>query len=175
MVNKNLFKNSLNSLKSYNKNFLFLLFFIVLITLTRNVLEYYGSHKIYFGLTLTHLLNTYAYVLLMIFAEGSILNWLLKGNKKQLRRLIQEGSILVFVLFLIIPIFNIVFNYNFLKLSSFYNFRFLPYPHYGPVGIHVAFILVLFYFPFWLKKIYNLNYLSIFKKTFFLYTIHYII
>ncbi len=174
---KKSFSEFIGLLKKFNKNVLFLLFFTFMITLTRNVLEYYGSHKTSnFGLTIYHLLNTHLYVLLMIFVEGLILNWILMGNKKQLRRLIQEGSILLFLLFIIIPVFNTIFNYNFFNIpSSFHNIPFLIYPHYGPVGIHIAFILTIFYFPLWLKRIYNLSYLYIFKRNLILYFIHYVI
>ena len=173
-------------IKSFNEiidnNFLVLFLFLVFIGLTRSRLElmFYGKTNQDFGYTLTisGLSNTITYVFLMVIAEGYIINLLFSGDRKKLRLLIQKGSQFLLGLFILIPILNNIFNYYFFNLPIFYNLKTIHpalSPHYGPVGINVAFLIVLFVFPLWLKKIYRSTLLKAFKIVLLVYSIHYII
>ena len=165
------------------KNFLILFFFMIFIGIIRNLLEMIGlftgsTNYTSFYPNFAGFMNSITYVFLMIIAEGFLINLLLKGNNKQLRLLINKGSFLLLYLFILIPIFNILFNYHFLKLPILFDLTFihpLLFPHYGPVGIHVAFILVVFYFPFWLKKIYKVEFIKRLGTVLIVYISHYLI
>lgn len=158
-----------------NDNFLAVILFMVVICITRNLLEACWGH---FGMSIEVFINTATYVFMMIIAEGYLINRLLGGRQKELRQLIQRGIWLLLCLFIIIPIFNIIFHGILFELPIWHELSFLPfphYPHYGPAGIHVAFLLVLFYFPSWLRKIYGGPPARRYGRTWIIYIIHYIL
>jgi hypothetical protein len=177
-----IFKKIISRLEELMKeNFLILFVLLIFIGLIRNFLEVMGNQNGFvtgYYLSVPSFSNTISYVFLMIIAEGYFINLLFKGNKDQLRSLIQKGSWLLLGLFIAIPIFSNLFNYNFLKLPIYYGAKFIDkimlFMHYGPVGIHVAFFLVLFIFPFWLKKFYKSSLRKSVVITWVLYIIHYL-
>ena len=171
--------------KRMENNFLSLFAFLFFIGFTRNMLEMIGyftnspNYKGYFP-TLSSFFDTISYVFLMIIAEGYLINKFFGGNQKQLRQIIQRGVWLLLGLFIIIPILNNVFNYHFFHLPIAYNLGFI-HPvlaiinHYGPVGINVAFLIVMSGFPFWIRKFYNCSLLKSFLIIWPFYIVHYII
>jgi|GEM_PF-5353107 len=166
-----------------SKSFIRLFAFMIFIGITRQMLELIGwftgsdnYHGIY--LTIPSFMNTIVYVFLMIIAEGYLINFILKGDRKHLRALIKHGSFLLLYLFILIPVLNNIFNYHFFKLPIYYDLSFISpmlFQHYGPAGIIVAFILVIFYFPIWLKKIYKTSYLERLKAVLIVYVSHFIV
>ncbi len=169
--------------KKMKENFILLSLFIVFIGIIRNLLEmigYFtkGPNFVGYYPTIPSFLNTISYVFLMVIIEGYILNLLFKGDKNQLRLLIQKGVWFLLGLFILIPALNNLFNYHFLCLPNFYDLKFIHpklYPHYGTFGLHVAFFLVLFVFPFWLRKLYKCSLSKSFLITWPFYIIHYLV
>lgn len=172
----NLYKDSVN------KNFLILFLFMISIGFIRNSLElmfYWKTKRMYgFSLSVVGVLNTIIYVFLMIIAEGYLLNLFLGGGRDKLRELVHKGACLLLGLFVLIPILNNIFNYYLFNLPMV----FIPapgspllFPHYGPVGINVAFALVLFIFPVWLKKLYQSTYLKSFGAVLMICIPHYLL
>jgi len=168
--------------KIIDNNFFIFSIFLILIGIVRNGLElvfYSKTHQTFgFSMTVGGLFNTIIYVFLMVIAEGYVINLLFRGNQKKLRFLIQKGSQLLLVLFILIPILNNIFNYYFFNLPVFYDLKSIHpalFAHYGPMGINVAFLIVLFIFPLWLKKVYNSTFLKSFKIVLIVYILHYII
>lgn len=124
-----------------------------------------------------YLINTIVYVYLMVIAEGYLIHVLLNGEPAQLRRLIQRGSIWITGLFVEIPLLNMVFHKYLFQWPIWYRIEapFPVFPHYGPVGIHVAFALVVFALPFALRTIYAGPMARIFAATLPVYAAHYLV
>lgn len=166
--------------KKMERNFLFLFFFLIFIGFVRNFFEAMGNTSGFmtgYYLSIPSLFNTTSYVFLMIIAEGYLINMFFKGTSKQLRQLIIRGAWLLLFLFITIPVLNYIFNYYFFHFPIYYKIDLIPkdfFAHYGPVGIHVAFFLVLFFFPFWLKKFYKCSLLKPLLFTWFFYGAHYL-
>lgn len=165
-----------------DRNFFFLFLFLIFIGFVRNLLElmfYWKTKEMYgFSLSIAGLFNTVTYVFLMIIAEGYIINFLLGGNNKKLKELIKKGVWLLFGLFILIPVLNNIFNYYFFHLPMFFSLDFIhPFLtyHYGPMGINIAFVLILFVFPIWLKNFYQCSISKAFTVVLIVYGAHYLL
>lgn len=166
-----------------DKNFVFLFLFMIFIGAIRNLLELIGwftksSNYVGYYPTIPSFLDTICYVFLMVVAEGYLLNLFFGGDRKQLRLLVQRGIWLLLGLFVLIPVLNNLFSYHFFYLPNVFSLDFIHpdlYLHYGPFGIHVAFFLVLFVFPFWLRRFYNCSLVKSFFITWLFYITHYLV
>ena len=180
----------LKQIKNYvdekiKEDFLSLFLFMGFIGVIRNMLEmigYFTNSPNYAGYfpTLSSFFDTISYVFLMIMGELYLINIFFKGTKKQLRLIVRKCVWLLLGLFILIPILNNIFNYHFFYLPISYDLGFI-HPllsgvrHYGPVGINVAFLIVMFGFPLWIKRFYNCSLLKSFLIIWPFYIIHYII
>ena len=165
---KILFNNMLD------KTFISVWTLMIITGVIRQVLEASWGHM---ELTPIYFTNTITYVYLMLIAEGFIINKFLKGNHHQLRQLIHEGSLKLLILFILIPVLNMIFTNAPFYFRVWYDLP-LPFPHfkhYGPFGIHVAFLLIIFYLPFWLRRLYQIPIYKIIRVTLPVYTIHYLL
>jgi len=171
--------------RKIQNDFIALFVFLIFIGVLRNMVEmvgYFTNSSNYSGYfpVLSSFFDTISYVFLMIIGELYLINILFRGTKKQLRLLIQKCVWLLLGLFILIPVLNNIFNYHFFHLPISYNLGFIhpllsQITHYGPVGINVAFVIVMFGFPFWIKKFYNCSFLKSFLTIWPFYIVHYII
>lgn len=166
-----------------NQNFILLFLLMIFIGTIRNSIEMIGyftksTNFIGYYPTIPSFLDTICYVFFMVIAEGYIINLLFGGDGKKLRMLVQNGVWLLLGLFILIPVLNNMFNYHFFHFQNFYSLEIISpylYPHYGTFGLHVAFLLVLFVFPYWLRNLYNSSLFKSFLITWLVYIPHYLI
>lgn len=185
MILSGLKKVKKNIDKRIEDNFFLLLLFMVLIGVTRNTIEMIGyfsrspNYRGYFP-TLSSFLDTISYVFLILIGELYLINIFFGGSKKQLRTLIRRCAWMLLGLFILIPVLNNIFNYHFFYLPISYNLDFI-HPvlsiirHYGPVGINIAFAIVMFGLPFWIKRFYGCSMLRSFLIVWLFCLIHYLV
>lgn len=113
-------------------------------------------------------LNTFTYLLLIIFGGVFGIHLFLRGKREELVQLIYSSSLFMIPLFILVPILNSAFNYHGPQLPMWYEYNnpFFIYPMYLPIGPAVGFAVILLVGPWIVKKIYQRPLKETFIKVF---------